>query len=165
MVALVLPATLVPGPAYAGEVLKPDAAGDARPIYDIWNVGLRNDTEALTIGLELWRLRRWASYQAEFAFNTPAMAKRDWVFRVRALRRPDGRRGAMLFLGRTFSDTAERIPCRITTAWKFRDNVVVIRVPQRCLRNWVGRQRVIGGIGPIGRSFEDRTRMRAVVYN
>jgi hypothetical protein len=151
LTALMLGLTIAASPAAAATVTRKDARGDAPARYDVTRVTYTNTSDRIAVRIKLVNLRRVGM---RFVLKTNTSFMGDAQFVVVVVRRPGGSTTHRLFVMEANERT--KIPCRIRSRWAYARDVVTISMPQVCLGEGYGDQRMRLASGKPGAKPSDR---------
>jgi hypothetical protein len=137
LTALMLGLIIAASPAAAATVTRTDARGDAPARYDITRVTYTNTSDKIAVRIKLVNLRRVGM---RFVLRTNTSFMGDAQFVVVVVRRPGGSTTHRLFSQE--GNERIKIPCQIRSRWAYARDVVRISMPQTCLGEGYGDQRM-----------------------
>lgn len=157
LTALMLGLTIAASPAAAATVTRKDARGDAPARYDMTRATYTNTSAKIAVRITLVNLRRVGT---RFVLKTNTSFMGDAQFVVVVVRRRGGSATHRLFIAE--DNERSKIPCRIRSRWAYARDVVRISMPQTCLGEGYGDQRMKLASGKPDAKPSDRVRRTLV---
>lgn len=144
---------LAVGPASAATVTQRDPLSSSAPSsFDLRRLVYENGARQLVIKLDVRNLRDTDTF-VQTRFSTRAVRESGQNFVVTA-RRDRGGRG-FIDLGIESRESTAVIPCRnLSRSFNLRTDRITMRVPQFCLGEGTGTQRLTTSIGVVHRTFD-----------
>ncbi|GAA0978296.1 hypothetical protein ENKNEFLB_02813 [Nocardioides aquaticus] len=149
-------------PTSAADATRTDPRGDAAAKYDLLSGKYVNSAQAFSVNAKVANLQN-VTTQVRVSFATPAMKRRNSQFEVYAKRARGGARTKVLYS--RSGGTWDRLNCSgLRATWKLDQDRFVVRVPQACLGEGVGKQTAYTSIGLPNREFADTLTRTVVRY-